>query len=263
MSKLKAEELQALSVPQLKKYAAGVEGEDLELVNSIIASKETRKDKLAQEANEKLAELQAQRAQIAEAEAAMKAEALKAREELKEAQAQAKAEAEELRLQAKQEAIAAKEQADALKAEVKAAALLAKAELDAAKAEEKQAKLAAKEEAEIAKLNAKIEAQKLEHQRFIDLQAEMQRRREAGEPMPTTIGGTRAPGENQSETIRQLYAQGLSNKEISEASGIPSKRVTDTVWGIKKKETEAKFLAEYRAKKAVETLAAASAEEVV
>jgi len=253
MSGLVKTELEALSVPQLKKFAAGVTGDDLALVNEVIASKESRKDAIAVEAQAKLAELMEQRKAIAEAEAKAKVEAAAAREELKAAAILAKQEAEEARLKAKNEALDAKAQADAVKEELKAAALEAKAEKDAAKAADKEAKLLAVEEAKLAKLQLKIEAEKAAQERYVALQAELIRRKEAGLPMPTPTGGT---GENKSATIRELYAQGLTNEEISAASGIPRKLVSDTVWGIKKKETEAKFLADYRAKKAAEALAA-------
>jgi len=235
MSELKKEELMELSVPQLKKYATGLEGADLELVNSVIVEKESRKDKIAKEANEKLAELNAAKKEIVEKEAAAKMEAAKAKEELKVAALEAKTKLLAEKEAAKAAALEAKAITDAAKEELKAAKVAAKMEADELKAAAKEAKLA-----------ATAQAKELSAERFAALQAEMIRRKEAGETMTVT------DGTNKSATIKELYAQGLNNAEIAEASGIGRKMVCDIVWGIKQKEKEAEFLAAYRAKKEAE-----------
>jgi len=238
MSDLKVEELQELSVPQLKKYAAGVEGEDLVLVNTVIANKEARKNQLAAEANVKLTELEEAKKAIIAAEAEAKAEAIRVKAELKEAALAAKIQIDAEKAELKAAAIEAKLLAKAAGEEAKAVKLAEKAEKDAAKAAEKLAKEA-----------AKAEAKTMSEERYAALQAELIRRKESGEEI--TVGN----GQSKSATIKELYTQGLSNQEIAEVSGIGRKMVCDIVWGIKQKEKEAQFLAEYRARKEAEKLA--------
>lgn len=248
-STLIKEDLQKLSVKQLEKFATGVEGADLELVNEVIAEKRSRLEQattdpnLAKEVEESKEAKAAKEAVIAEkAATAAKIAAEKAEAKLKlEAEraekAEIKAKAKEAAVELKLQKIAEKELGKQTISEQKAAAIL-----------EREAKKVAREEAKIAAL-ASVEASK--EKRAIE---SAERAKVTAEKLAGMHFGDKV---NKTQAVRNCLAKGMSNAAIAEETGFTNKFICDTVWRIEQMVAQNEFIEKRRAEIAAEKLKAA------
>ncbi len=238
-STLIKEDLQKLSVKQLEKFATGVTGDDLELVNEVIVEKRSRLEQattdpnLAKEVEEsKEAKAAKEAVVLAKKEAADKIAAEKAEAKLKieterAEKAEIKKKAKEDAVNLKLEKLAEKELGKTTISEQKAAVLL-----------EREAKKAAREEAKIAAL-AGIEASK--EKRAIE---SAERAKITAEKLADMQFGDKV---NKTQAVRNCLAKGMSNAAIAEETGFTNKFICDTVWRIEQMVAQNEFIEKRRA----------------
>lgn len=257
-STLIKEDLLKLSVKQLEKFATGVEGADLELVNEVIAEKRARLEQVkddpnvAKEIGESIEAKELREKQLAE-KAAAKEAADKAKAEAKEAadkaKAEAKAEAEKLKAEKLAESVKAKEELLALKAAKiaeKEAAKLSIAQQKEAAILKREEEKAAREEARKEALEALIEGRK---QRAIESANRAAATAEKLAKMSFTPKG------NKTQAVRDCLAKGMSNAQICEETGFTNKFVCDTVWRIEQMVAQNEFIEKRRAELAAQKVA--------
>lgn len=238
-STLIKEDLQKLSVKQLEKFATGVEGADLELVNEVITEKRSRLEQVTADPN------------VAK-EIAESVEAKAAREAVVNAKAEAKAklEAEKAEAKAAKEALNAEKAAETKKLKEEAVniklAKIAERELSKKTIEEqKLAAVQAKEDKKVARLEARkaslTEVESNKEKRAIEsaeraaISAEKLKGMEFNDkPSKTTA-------------VRKCLMQGMSNAQICVETGFTNKFVCDTVWRIEQMIAQNEYIEKRRA----------------
>lgn len=222
-STLKVEDLKKLSLKQLEKFATGVEGEDLVLVNEVIASKKasaSTEEVKTSATEEDPAKAEAKLAAEIE-KARLKEEKIAAAEKLRQEKIAAALAKEEAKEKAAQERIEKQRLADEVRAAAKAEREIAIKEMLERKkqmAEEKAAKKLALEEMKVKMAEEKKAAREA---RIEELKAKMQE-----------INLDR--NASKTDQVRECMLKGMKNSEIVAATGFSTKFICDTTWRLER-----------------------------
>jgi len=249
-STLIKEDLQKLSVKQLEKFATGVEGADLELVNEVIAEKRSRLEQVLDDPNVAAevaagAEARAKQVALDAAKAEAKAKIIAEREA-------AKAAAEALKAEKLAEKLKLKEEAEKLKAEKKLEKELGKSSIG----EKKEAAAIAKE----IKLKERQEARErglleIEENRRLRAIAQAEKAEITAAKLANMTFSTKI---NKTQAVRECLAKGMSNADIVKETGFTNKFICDTVWRIEQMVAQQEYINKRRAEIAAEKEATAA-----
>lgn len=252
-STLIKEDLLKLSVKQLEKFATGVDGADLELVNEVIAEKRARLEQVVDDPN--VAKEVGESADLKAAREKVLAEKEAAKIATKEAKDKAFAEKQEALAKAREEKAQKAAEAKAAALEAKQKAILEKEEKQKAILEEKQRKIEERAAEKSAREAARIEA-------IAELSAAREKRQlesiERAQKSAEKLKSMQFSGKvNKTQMVRECLAKGMGNKQIAEETGFTVKFVCDTVWRIEQMIAQE----EYIQKKREEAAAVKAAEQ--
>jgi len=244
-STLIKEDLQKLSVKQLEKFATGVEGADLELVNEVIAEKRSRLEQVLDDPN--VAK------EVADgAEARAKSDARVKLQAEKEA---AKAAAEALKAEKAAEKMKLKEEAETLRAEKKLEKELGKSSIGEKKAAAEAAKELKLKERQEARERGLLE---IEENRRLRAIAQAEKAEQTAEKLSKMTFNNKP---NKTQAVREALAKGLSNADIAKETGFTTKFICDTVWRIEQMVAQQEYIDRRRAEMAAEKAATETAAE--